>query len=131
MEVEAGFTEAGRTSLPAAHVSTAAIIALDIMVGAVDTVPGMAPVGATRITDTDRDLALALVGPIGQATLIRTDIVLGGGHPSTTLTMFLHTRTLTTDAMNRSHQIPVPTPTIILDTIILELPWKALQAATP
>lgn len=129
--VEVGFTEAGRTTLTVARVSTAAIMSADIMAGTVDTMAGMALIGATRITATDGDLVLGLVlvGPIRQATHIRTDMLPGGEHHTITLTMLL-LRTLTMEAMILAHQILVQNPTATLG-LIRELPGGALEAATP
>jgi hypothetical protein len=64
--VEVGFMEAGVTTLTVARVSTAVIMRADTMAGTVDTIAGMALIGATRIMATDGDLAsgLGLGGPI-------------------------------------------------------------------
>ena len=99
--------------LTVARVSPAAIMSVDIMAGTAHTMVGTALIGAIRITETDGDLVLvlALVGPIGQATHIRTNMAPGGGeHHIITLTMPQPTRTLTMEALIPSHQILVHHP---------------------
>lgn len=127
---EVGFTEVGGTTLTVARVSTAAITRADITAGTVDTVGGMALIGATRIMATDGDLVLGLGlgGPIRWATAILTDMVPGGEHPTITLTMLLLIRTLTIEAMILARQILVRNPTTILNTTMQKFPRGA---ATP
>lgn len=130
--VEVGFMEAGGTTLTVARICTAVIMRANTMAGTVDTMAGMALIGATRIMATDGDLVsgLGLGGPIRWAMAILTDMGPGGEHPTITLTMLLLIRTLTMEAMILAHQIPLRNPTTILSTTIREFPRETLQAAT-
>lgn len=125
--------EAGGTTLTVARISTAVIMRADTMAGTVDTIAGMALIGATRIMATDGDLVsgLGLHGPIRQAMPILTDMGSGGEHRTITLTMLLLIPTLTMEAMILAHPTPVRNPTTILSTTIRECPRRTLQAATP
>ena len=83
-------------------VDTTDIAVADNTAGAGATMDGVADIGATPVTATDGDSALALAGgPIGQDTGILTGIALGG-LPTITRTMrptATHTLTMGTTTM--------------------------------